>query len=125
MALALAIIGCVACHMWSVSYSRRMEDKYVLGCINWWLSALIAAPLVAALLTIEEEPFWVFAVLAVACAALGAWWARRTMLGRGATRTEALLAALAQVASAVGIAVAVIFVLFLFFGVSGNRRRRR
>ena len=121
----LIVIGCILCHKLSTSYNRRMEATYGQGCINWWWSAAITLLLVGTLLTIGEDNFLLFLLLTVGCAALSAWLCYRKMTAWGASSNETAKGCAAQVASAVGIAAAILFVLFLLFGSSDKKRRRR
>lgn len=120
----LIVIGCVLCHKLSTSYNQRIEEKYCKGCINWWWSVIIAVLLTATLLTIGENTFWVFLLLTIGSAGLSAWLTYRKMLIWGATSKEAGLGSIAQVASAIGIAAAIVFIIFLLFGGSSKKRRR-
>lgn len=120
----LIVIGCALCHKLSTSYNQRIEEKYSNGCINWWWSVIIAALLTATLLTIGENIFWFFLLLAIGSAGLSAWLIYRKMLIWGATSKEAGLGSIAQVASAIGIAAAIVFIIFLLFGDSSKKHRR-
>lgn len=76
-------------------------------------------------MTIGEEVFGLFLVLTLVAAGLSAWLCYRKMIGWGATSGEAFAGSVAQVASAVGIAAAILLILFWLFGVSEKKRRRR
>ena len=121
----VTVIGCILCHKLSTSYDQQVKQKYRRGCINWWWSAIVAVLLAATLLTIGEDLFWIFVALTVCCSVLSAFLAYRKMIGWGAASTEALLGSLAQVASAIGIAAGIIFIMFLLFGGSNKKRRRK
>lgn len=124
VAFILIVIGCVLCHKLSASYNQRIEEKYCKGCITWWWSVIIAVLLTATLLTIGENTFWFFLFLTVGSAGLSAWLTYRKMLIWGATSKEAGLGSIAQVASAIGIAAAIVFVILLLFDGSRKKRRR-
>ena len=124
----LIVTGCILCHKLSTAFNQKIEEKYCQGCINWWWSVAIAVLLAATLLTIGEDLFTLFLFLTVAASSLSAWLCHRKMTGWGATTSEAGWGCVAQVASAIGIAAAIIFVLFLLFmlfGESEKKRRRR
>ena len=121
----LAVIGCVLCHKLSADYDQYVKDKFHRGCISWGWSVVTAVLLTATLLTIGEDLFWLFLLLTIVCAALSAWITYRNMTAWGATSREAGVGGAAQVASAIGIAAAIIFLLALFLGGSKKKRRRR
>jgi len=121
----LIVIGCVLCRKLSTSYNQQVEEKYCEGCINWWWSITIAVLMAATLLTIGENTIWLFLILTLCSAGLSAWLSYKKMIGWGATAKEAGLGSAAQVASAIGIAAAIIFILFLIFGGSSKKCRRR
>ena len=123
--LILIIIGCILCHKLSTYYNDKIEEKYHQGCINWWLSVIIAVALAATLLTIGEEYFLFCLISTIISAVISAWLTYRKMTSYGATSKEIILGCLAQVASAIGIAAAIIFVIFLLFGGSDKKRKRR
>lgn len=125
VALVFLVIGIVLCHKLSASYNQRIKEKYCEGCINWWWSVVIAILLSAAFLTIGEDAFWLFLLLTVGSAGLSAWLTYRKMLAWGATSKEAGMGSIAQVASSVGIAAAITFAVFLIFGDSGKKRKRK
>ena len=123
--LILVIVGCILCHKLSTAYNRKMEDKYYKTCINWWWSVAIAVLLAATLLTLGDDICKLFLALTIVAAGLSAWLCYRKMIGWGATAGEAGKGSVAQVASAIGIAAAILFVLLLMFGDSRKPRRRR
>lgn len=123
--LIFIIIVIILCHKLSAAYSKRVEEKYGEGCINWWWSIGIASLLTAALLTIGQRAFWIFLLLTLGVAVLSAWFCYRKMIGWGAAAREAGLGGAAQMASAIGIAAAVVLILLLLFSGSGKKRRRR
>jgi hypothetical protein len=73
----LIVMACVLCHKLSTSYNQQIEEKYCQGCSNWWWSAAIVALLAATILTIGEHSFWIFLLLTVGSADLGACFATR------------------------------------------------
>ena len=121
----LIVIACVACHKLAKEYNRQMEDKYCQGCINWFWTVVVAVSLVATILTIGEETFWIFLLLTICLAALSVWLCSRKVKAWGASSKETVLGCAAQIASVIGIAAAIIFVMALIFGDSGKKRRRR
>ena len=122
--LTLIVIGIILCHKLSTSYNQKIKEKYCEGCINWCWSVMIAVLLAATLLTIGDNPFWIFLLLTIGSAGLSAWLTYRKMLVWGATTKEAGLGSIAQVASAIGIAAAIVFIILLLFGGSRKKRRR-
>lgn len=122
--LTLIVIGIILCHKLSTSYNQKIKEKYCEGCINWRWSVMIAVLLAATLLTIGDNPFWIFLLLTIGSAGLSAWLTYRKMLVWGATTKEAGLGSIAQVASAIGIAAAIVFIILLLFGGSRKKRRR-
>ncbi len=125
LVLILIIIGCIICHTMSTSYNERIEEKYHQGCINWWLSVIIAVFLAATLLTIGDDYFCICLILTIVSVGISAVFTYRKMSSWGATSQESLLGSIAQVASAVGIAAAIILVLVVLFGGSDKKRKRR
>lgn len=121
----LIVIACILCYKLSKDYNQRMEDKYYKGCINWWWSVGTAVLAAAAIMTIGEATFWLFLFLALGIAGLSAWFTYKKMIGWGATSKEAGLGSAAQVASAVGVAALILFVIVLMFGDSGKKKRKR
>lgn len=121
----LVVIGWVLCQTLSTSYNQRIKEKYCTGCINWCWSVIIAVLLTATLLTIEEDTFWIFLLLTIGSAGLSAWLTYRKMLMKGATPKEAGLGSIAQVAFAISIAAAIVFIIFLFFCGSDKKRRKK
>ena len=121
----LIAIACILCYKLSKDYNQRMEDKYYKGCINWWWSVGTAVLAAVAILTIGETIFWLFLFLALGIAGLSAWLTYKNMIGWGATSKEAGLGSAAQVASAVGIAALILFVILLLFGGPSKKNRKR
>lgn len=121
----LVVVGCILCHTLSTSYNQKVEGKYYQGCINWWWSVTTAVLLAGTFLTIGEETFQIFLLLTIGCACLSAWLCYQKMLSWGATAGEAGWGSVAQIASAIGIAAAILFILLIFFGGPSKKRRRR
>ena len=122
--LFLIVIGVVLCHKLSIAYNEQIKSKYRVGCINWWWSVGIAVLLAATLLTIGENSFWLFLLLTLSLAGFSAWLCYKKMMAWGATTREAVWGSVSQVASAIGIAAAIVFILLLLFGGSNKKRRR-
>ena len=121
----LIVIVCILCYKLSKNYNQRIEDKYYKGCINWWWSVGTALLAAAAILTIGESIFWLFLFLTLGVAGLSAWCTYQKMISWGATSKEAGLGGAAQIASAVGIAALILFVIVLLFGDSGKKKQKR
>ena len=118
------VIFCILCYKLSDSFNQQTEKIYGQGCVNGGWSLLTAVLIAVALFTIGEKQFWLFAVLSLCSVGVSAWCAYEKMISLEAPPEDALKGALAQAASSVGIAAAIIFMLFLFFDHNQKRRRR-
>ena len=124
--VVLLIAVCVACYWFSSRFDRKVRETYCGGCINWWLSAVTAALAASAVLLESGGIFRVTLILALISAAVSGWLIYGKLKGWGASSKEAGLGAAAQIASSVGLAITILFVLILFFGNrnSGKRKKR-